>query len=380
MYKSLTNSVVITSILIVTYLFITAHIFSHDSILIETDEPIDDIVIICLWSSVFESLHGGYTITKRKSIVTKSGVKASCGIDWLAGVSFSRAVSYNYTLHPTYTISGKRSRYGTINATVMEKATVTFTNLEDEYNKSDQGSSKFALKHFLEKMKRCGISTRYLENYNKTKSPDYITLKNRYYDDIYECNTKNEETHHKHGSSTDLMYYANYGRFGEELVQCGYYPQHCKGEKHYLPERTIKSWVDAMWSRKTWDPYLQGSDEERDLLIGKKKITFIVGYDLAYSYTKDGPLNHPREQVGWLLIDAYTRDDIKNTYNDYRLTVFDTEPTWLVEYNKEKFIKDCDGHNLHLDTDTGKISDELYRYIHNTVQDIRTSYCKNKNT
>ena len=135
-----------------------------------------------------------------------------------------------------------------------------------------------------------------------------------------------------------------------------------------------------MWSRELWDPYLQGSDEERDLLIGKKKITFIVSYRPAYLYAKDGPLDQSREQVGWLLVDAYTRDDIKATYNDYRFVVFDTEPTWLVKYNKESFINDCDGHNLHLDTDAGKISDELYRYIHNTVQGIKTSYCKNNNT
>lgn len=370
---------------IITILFTAALITScvsfGERFLINTKSPTEDYLVQCKKSHDYLIGHNASSYTAvGKAFITKSGEEESC--DFIISGYNSRA----YISHPTFKHQLiKGDNYVNYKVDIMENGTKVnkFVHWKErnkkalEIYKSGYWNSRHdPIKEYLSKISSCYISKEYLEVHNKNNSLNYKDLKNKYYTDILECNRENERIRHKHERSSDFFYYGRQGRYNEALMQCLYNRQSCREKKEYLPDRAILARNDYMWGRKIWDPYLQGSDAERDKLIEKRKTTFIVGYGLGYIYHKDGTEDPPDMLAGWLLIDARTKQEILETYKGYTLTVFDSEPTELTEYKKERYLKGCDGTILHLDVDTDKQTKELSTFIYNTAQGIKTSYCQ----
>lgn len=340
---------------------------------IDTDKPVEDFFVMCMnnYDSGLLSMGASTYSLTGKTFMTNSDEESTCGIIINANRSMARIS------HPIYqeTISTKESVVNKTRAGANIKEFVTWKERNkqalDLYESGywdyldSPNYLRDSITGYLLRISRCYISKEYLKNYNQEKTPDYPVLKSKYYNEILECNRENERLHHKHGKSSDMFYYGKFGVFGEQLVQCAYYPQHCKKDKEYLPERAIKARNNYMWSRNVWDPYINGSDEERELLTGKKKQAFIVAFGLPYlipaqeweTSRKGHPIKHHFEPArlsnsytkhAWLYIYAYNRKDISDKLGrDF--TVFDIEPTWLSKYNKDNFINNCDGENFKID-------------------------------
>jgi len=83
-------------------LFFLSGCFSEGpTVMIETDQPEDDFVVTCNWTSHFFSLHGGTSGVKQNVFVVSSGEPIECGTSWF-GVWGYIGVS-----HPLYVIGEK---------------------------------------------------------------------------------------------------------------------------------------------------------------------------------------------------------------------------------------------------------------------------------
>ena len=361
-----------------------------------TNEPAEDLVVECRITKDYLIAHNAtsYTVID-KHIVAKSDEDISCGL--LVAGSRSGAWVYHPTLQNKIRDDNAKKKYTDSGAEIRELITWREKNILalELYERGHWDHMYDPLDTYLSNISYCGISKGYLENYNEDEKPDYIELKSKYYKEIVECNRQRELIRHEHGRSSDFFYYGKTGHFGEQLMSCAFHRTYCRTEKEYRPERTLESRTDYMWGRKMWDPYLSGSDEDRDLLTGKIKKTFIVAYDLPYMMPRQEtwkssngqpakliviparPSNSNTNHV-WLYASAYSREDFTEHF-DRRLTVFDVKPTWLSEYDEDSFIKNCNADDLHIDIYalSKEQRNSLYRSFHKIVNGQSIDSCIN---
>ena len=377
---------VIKVILVITITGVTYSCASFgERLVIDTDAPVEDFLVKCKKSHNYLIAHNASSYTASgKEFIARSNEEVSCGLI-VSGYNSRSQVS-----HPTYIQVrwdnmkvGHTDNGATIKKFVhwKEKNKQAIKLYEEgywdkKYNYVYSEGSKFTpVDELLKHISSCYISKEYLEIYNNSSTLNYQKIKDNYYSDILKCNRENERIRHKYGKSTDYFYYGRQGPYEEALMQCLYHPQNCRKNKEYLPERATKARNNHMWSSAVWDPYLNDFDKERNRLTKK---TFLVGYGLQFNtkdwYLKDWSKLDEKTKHAWLRIDAFTKKDIKE--KRWGLTVFDTEPTWLLTYKKENFIKNCDGNELHIDIDD--MPEELIKAMYNTVKGLKVSYCHNQ--
>lgn len=365
-----TALIAITLIFSVAFATFRASIISiATTIRIVTPEPAEDFAVQCekTVKSII-SFHGpGSSRVVDEPFMAKSGVDLSCGFIIVGHNSHARVS------HPIY-----QQSIVNINSAPKDNGNgveiIEFVHWK-ERNKQALGLYEMgywdnkpdSIDSYLKNISKCSITKDYSSIFVRDRKKAYQLLKDRYYDEILECNREHENIVHKHGRSTKYYYYAKYGRHGQVLANCALYPQHCENNKEYLPERAILLRNDFMWGPQTWNLlHSSGAIKEKALFAVLTKKSFTVSYGHVIPYYEDESLNHPIEKVAWLLVDAYTRQDVEDTLG-HGFTVFDTEPTWLSEYKTEKYIRDCMGNILHLDADVHVISKELWRHIHDTT-------------
>jgi hypothetical protein len=235
----------------------------------------------------------------------------------------------------------------------MKPSITLMGKLEKQYEAGYWNQDKDPLESFIANLNRvCGFygdpAKQYLKLHTRDRKPDYLSLKDRYYDKTLECLKKREAIRHKYGKSPP-HYYVDSG-----LYPCSRLDSKSCPNAQYRPDIAIQKQMDYLWGEKLWGPYL-GTEEERNRALGKK--TYLV------------VLNDPKGGGTWFLIDAFSKAQIKRKYPDF--VPFDDKPRWMSDSQKKSFVKNCDGTDLHWDIDapTGWLLD----YKNGIIKDIDCS-------
>lgn len=320
---------------------------------IVTDEPADDFVVACVRSKDYLIAHNASSYSEIYNVVVvSSNQNGSCGL--LLSGRHTRLEVY----HPTYvqdsTEAGSvedRSANGGVDHIVhMTPSLTRLQELEQQYASGYWNQRKDPLGSFLERAEyACGFeghtAKRYLDLYSKHGKPDYPKLKARYADKTLACLKSREAIRHKYGRSAPQFY-----------VDSGHYPcarldsKSCSNAQ-YRPDLALQKQMDYAWGETLWGPHL-GSEEERNRAFGKK--TYLV------------VLNDPKGGGTWFLIDAYSKAQIKRKYPDF--VAYDDKPNWMTDSQKTRFVKNCDGTDLHWDID--KPTGWLLDYEKGVIKDI----------
>lgn len=291
--------------------FISSCVSTGTSIRIVTDEPAEHFVVECEKSKDYLIGHNAssYTVTDN-IIIAKSGEDVSCGL-LLSGNS-SRAKVH----HPIYKFDRSEPGKNVDRVVYMVPSLDKINELEMQYiagqfntpSKIDEYSLKVSIN-------TCAVSKRYLELFSKAGTPDYQQFSELYYEATLECMKKAESIRHDLGRSPEYFYF---------------------GKKGYQPELVFDRWMDDMWGFEYWKPYLKGTEEDNNRLVDRKP-TYLVAY------------NHPEGGGVWLLLDAYSKEQIKQKYPE--LEPLDKRPEWMSAHREKSIVKDCNNKDLHWDID-----------------------------
>jgi len=324
---------------------LSACVSSGPLIKIETSKTADDFIVECEWW-MQGIIHGGDKRYKHSKNILRSGESFWCGV----GINLLPAGSNisHYILHPTYSkpINANRNEYKMLHWKEKNK------EAKDLFKKGYWKDTKDPIGNYLRHIDHCGITKNYLSSYHEDKTPDYLELKKKYFKDILECNKERERIVHEYGRSPANFYFI----LGKKTRPC-INLKACPG-KVYRPDLAFKRQSKKMWGLETWKPYLNGTEEEINRLVGNKR-PYLVVY------------NDPKGGGTWLLIDAYSQESIKKKYPD--LVSFDDKPKWMSNFQKERFVM-CNGVELRWDIEeepTGWLLD----YSKGIIKDI---YCSSR--
>ena len=183
-------------ILLIAFLYITGCATVGPTIIIETDEPAEDFVVLCkkTKSYLFNIGHGGRDVVTDHVIVTESGKEVSCG--FMVGGSDG----YVSVMHPVL-VSDRNSHYTKddvrhiiFNKTALDILDEEKAKFEAGYwDKYENPGSKYA-----HRIAGCGISKFYLDYYSKVKKVDRKYFKEKYNDIILKCQQKYYKEVQKH--------------------------------------------------------------------------------------------------------------------------------------------------------------------------------------
>jgi len=172
----------------VAYIVLAAFFSRGQSFYVVSDQPLEDIVAICHWSSsAFPGLHGGtHHVTRKKGVVVKSGEIGSCGMNWFAGLTLSFR-SYDTLKHPTHDFFYVREREDGVS---VVKAKSKLELLDEQKAKFEAGfwdKFKWPGPEYARNLVGCGFPPGYLSYYSEVKKVDKEHLKQLYGEPIFEC-------------------------------------------------------------------------------------------------------------------------------------------------------------------------------------------------
>ncbi len=210
-------------ILLLSFLYITGCATVGPTIVIETDKPAEDFVVVCqkAESAFFDIGHGGRNIVDDKVIVTDSGKEVGCGL-MLGGIRGSVSV-----MHPIYVMNRDKSyKKDGVEHIVFNKTKLDL--LDEQKAKFEAGYwDKFPNPGFkyANNVSGCGISFSYLDIYSKAKIVNKSHFKSLYDKDMRICLAK--------------------------LVGI-YKAYRPKSSNQYT---TGDAWADAIWNSDKWSRY-----------------------------------------------------------------------------------------------------------------------------
>ncbi|MFK5950991.1 MAG: hypothetical protein QM500_19740 [Methylococcales bacterium] len=171
----------------ITYMVVTAFLSRGDSYIVESEEPLEDIVVICKWSSELRGLHGGtHSVTKRKGLIVESGEQFSCGFNWFAGLSLS-IKSSAYFRHPTHRIDYKKNLTTGVFIYIAKSQLDILDEQKAKFESGYWGKEGGAGKKYYRSLPVCGISDQYLAYYKHVKEPELKRFIELYNDPILQC-------------------------------------------------------------------------------------------------------------------------------------------------------------------------------------------------
>ncbi|MCK5002416.1 MAG: hypothetical protein KAJ92_06430 [Gammaproteobacteria bacterium] len=178
----------IVAITAVAYIVLTAFLSRGDPFYVESDEPLEDIVAICHWSSsAFPGLHGGtHHVTRKKGVVLKSGEIASCGMNWFAGLTLSFK-TYDTLKHPTHEFFFDRERDDGV---TLVRTKIKLELLDEQKAKFEAGYWDNYMNpgaEYSRNLAGCGFGYKYLEYYKNVKELNVGYFKNLYHKPMLEC-------------------------------------------------------------------------------------------------------------------------------------------------------------------------------------------------
>jgi len=371
--------------------FLCSCISQSAKIIVSTKSQIEDFQVKCTHTEKYLIGHNASgKMVMDKTISAKSNEDISCGL-FVTGQNSRASVD-----HPTYESRKLRwdSTPNKVNNGVeifefvhwKEKNKIAKELLEKGY----WGDKADPVAYYLQNLASCSIFYTDISKYGEEGNKGYSKLREKYYNDILECNRENEIIRHSFDRSKYYFYYIlssdERGNAGAEM--CGEY--NCRGKRLYLPnsidrsmkygfrddairgyklyfpELTIKDKMNYRWGRKIWGEYLTGTDNDIDALTKSKKTYYVAIRDL-------GDFEFHKNKAVWLKLDANNRNEVNKIFNS--AAIFKIEPTWLSNYEKDKFIKNCDGGELHIDI--SKVSDKLRKNTHIYATGGNPDYCYN---
>jgi len=187
--KSKTKKYKIIVGVVVVYVITTILLSHGKTYFVESSEPIEDIVVVCKWSSATRGLHGGtHTVTRHVPYVIKSGEEFSCGFNWLApfNVSFKSSAEFK---HPTHRIEYKKETKASI---FMLNARNNLDILKDQQNKfvaGEWGTNQTSGTRYANSIIHvCGFPQKYFKHYSATKNVvDIERFRVSYDESMYQC-------------------------------------------------------------------------------------------------------------------------------------------------------------------------------------------------
>lgn len=197
------NKVTIILSIFFAYVLITTYFLRGESYIIESSEPIEDIVVICHWpSSAFSNLHsGGSHVTKRKGMVVKSSERFSCGFNWFSGLTLSRP-TYNYFRHPTHAFEFVQTREDDVNILKSISKLEQLDELARKFNLGEKNIST-ELDYARAAGRICGFPYQYLEYYMGVNDVIDIERFKKVYDkDMFLCIDRMYEINKKYSRSS----------------------------------------------------------------------------------------------------------------------------------------------------------------------------------
>ena len=179
---------IIKHLMLVFSLLITGCATVGPTIVIETDEPAEDFVVLCnkTKSHLFKIGHGGREVVTDHVIVTESGKEVSCGL--MVGGSDG----YVSTMHPTLTgDSTQNYEKDGVRHIVYNKTKLDL--LDEQKAKFEAGywdKTRNPAWEYLGSRPGCGFPHQYFEYYKQAKRVKVEHFKNRYQKPILECAKK----------------------------------------------------------------------------------------------------------------------------------------------------------------------------------------------
>ena len=184
-------------ILLVSFLYITGCASIGPTIVIETEEPAEDFVVLCEWQSqsLFKGAHGGGTYrSDYKVIVTKSGKEVECGL------SVGSEKSGLRILHPTL-VGNKEQHYEKEGVKHLVYNKTKLDILDEQKAKFEAGywdklpvagwdKDKTPTQRYARSIGGCGFGYQYLEYYSQAKEVSKQYFHNKYNDFFLKCNKK----------------------------------------------------------------------------------------------------------------------------------------------------------------------------------------------
>ena len=150
-------------------------------IMIETDEPADDFVVVCNWFTNL-SLHGTGSSTGKDVRVVKSGEVVDCGRSLISR-------GYVSIMHPVYVLRDINPKEKEDGVEVIRPIT-RLRRLDENKTKFESGYWNDFRKpgsRYLSSFMGCGLGAEYLNNYNKVKKVDSEYFRSKYNASILEC-------------------------------------------------------------------------------------------------------------------------------------------------------------------------------------------------
>ena len=174
----------------IVYIVLTAFLSRGDNYIVESDKPLEDIVVRCHWSTMLRNLHGGtHSVTQRKSLVVKSGEEFSCGLNWVAGLTLSFRSSSGL-MHPTHTFAYVTTRDDGVD---IRKPVSKIKQLDDQKAKYEAGfwnEEKNPFERYYKSLPSCGFPYKYFDYYDEVNGVDMGYFKEKYHDPIFECHKR----------------------------------------------------------------------------------------------------------------------------------------------------------------------------------------------
>ena len=151
------------------------------TLIIQTDQPAEDFVVICSWSTGIGLAHGGGSVIDEDVHVIKSGEKLSCGFN-----PFGRA--RKSIMHPVYIGSAVKI----VDGVQVIKQITKLQRLDELKAKFEAGYwGKFShpeIEYARSLTGICGISRDYLEKYSQVKKVSKEHFFMKYNDFFMKCN------------------------------------------------------------------------------------------------------------------------------------------------------------------------------------------------
>ena len=184
------KKLVIVASIIAIYLLVTAALSRGDTNIIESNKPLQDIVVMCDWASALGTLHGGgHSVMQRKALVVESGKPYNCGINWTAGLTLS-ILSSSMAKHPTHTFAYVNTREDGV---IVRKAISKLKILDEQRAKLEAGywdKHRNPIAEYARSFGLCGFGDRYIEYYSQVNIVNKNYFYNKYNEFLSECNKR----------------------------------------------------------------------------------------------------------------------------------------------------------------------------------------------
>ena len=189
--KSKFNKKQIFAVLAVVYIVLSAFLSRGAPFYVESDEPLEDIVSICHWSSsAFPGLHGGtHHVTRKKGMVVKSGEIASCGMNWFAGLTLSFK-TYDTLKHPTHEFFYDKERDDGVSVVRAKSKLELLNEKKAKFEEGFWDKYRNPKTEYARSFGGCGFGYQYLDYYSEVKQVDKNYFYKKYNGVLLECNQK----------------------------------------------------------------------------------------------------------------------------------------------------------------------------------------------